>query len=80
MDNDSIFGTPPEPVFNLKGSCLSSELLEDLLYVQATHNEKTAQAATSADGAFKQGTIAGKQCLCLNSHSQLPSPSPTWSK
>ncbi|XP_033628956.1 cyclin N-terminal domain-containing protein 1-like [Asterias rubens] len=58
MDNDSIFGTPPEPVFNLKGSCLSSELLEDLLYVQATHNEKTAQAATSADGAFKQGTIA----------------------
>ena len=74
MADESIFGSPPEPVFNLKGCCLSSELLEDLLYVQAAQNEKTAKLSTSTDGIFKQGTIAGtflnKKSLALT----LPTP------
>ena len=57
---ESVFGTPPEPIFNLKGCCLSSELLEELLHVQAAHNEKAVNHSNIVDGAFKQGSIAGR--------------------
>ncbi|XP_038047122.1 cyclin N-terminal domain-containing protein 1-like [Patiria miniata] len=72
MADIAIFGTPPEPVFNLKGRCLSSELLEELLYVQAAQNENAVKNACSTDGAFKQGSIAEMVFLVCDKFNQPP--------
>ena len=72
MSCQGIFGTPPEPVFNMKGCCLSSMLLEELLITQATCNEEQIQMVSPNYGVFKCGRLAGKKCchkvkLCVES-------------
>lgn len=59
MYKSRIFGTPPEPVFNMKSACLPSELLEEALYVLADENEKSMDDASGIQGFFKDGKTAG---------------------
>lgn len=63
MDNPRIFGTPPEPVFNMKGCCLSSSLLEELLVVLAAGNEKELQRVSPNCGLFKCGSLV--ECIFI---------------
>lgn len=60
MYKSRIFGTPPEPVFNMKSACLPPELLEEALYVLADENEKSMDNASRIHGFFKGGKTAGK--------------------
>ena len=60
MDQSRIFGTPPEPVFNMRGCCLSPNLLEELLFTQAASNERQTQKATAEQGIFKCGSLVGE--------------------
>ncbi|XP_032242292.1 cyclin N-terminal domain-containing protein 1 [Nematostella vectensis] len=55
MHINRIFGTPPEPVFNMRVACLSAELLEEALYVLAEENEKNMDNAWDRQGFFKGG-------------------------
>ena len=59
MYKSRIFGTPPEPVFNMKSACLPPELLEEALYVLADENEKSMDDANGIQGFFKDGKTAG---------------------
>lgn len=59
MYKSRIFGTPPEPVFNMKSACLPPELLEEALYVLAAENEKSMNDANGMQGFFKGGKTAG---------------------
>lgn len=59
MYKSRIFGTPPEPVFNMKSACLPPELLEEALYVLADENEKSMDDASAIQGFFKGGKTAG---------------------
>lgn len=61
MYKNRIFGTPPEPVFNMKSACLPPELLEEALYVLADENEKSMDNASGIQGFFKGGKTAGKR-------------------
>ena len=61
MYKNRIFGTPPEPVFNMKSACLPPELLEEALYVLADENEKNMDNASGIQGFFKGGKTAGKR-------------------
>ncbi|XP_011674143.1 cyclin N-terminal domain-containing protein 1 [Strongylocentrotus purpuratus] len=63
MDQSRIFGTPPEPVFNMKGCCLSPNLLEELLFTQAASNERQTQKATAEQGIFKCGSLV--ECVFI---------------
>lgn len=58
MYKNRIFGTPPEPVFNMKSACLPPELLEEALYVLADENEKSMDNASGIQGFFKGGKTA----------------------
>ncbi|XP_078361348.1 cyclin N-terminal domain-containing protein 1-like [Oculina patagonica] len=58
MYKSRIFGTPPEPVFNMKSACLPPELLEEALYVLAAENEKSMNDANGMQGFFKGGNTA----------------------
>ena len=49
QDDSGIFGSPPEPIFNLKPAGAPHDLLEEWLYTMAENNVKAAQQAT-----FKQ--------------------------
>lgn len=60
MYKSRIFGTPPEPVFNMKSACMPPELLEESLYVLADINEKNMDDASRIQGFFKGGKTAGK--------------------
>ena len=62
MYKSRIFGTPPEPVFNMKSACLPPELLEEALYVLAAENEKTMNSANGMQGFFKGAKTAGTNC------------------
>ena len=70
MYKSRIFGTPPEPVFNMKSACLPPELLEEALYVLADENEKSMDNASGIQGFFKGGKTAGnsklKNCVLQN--------------
>lgn len=59
MFRSRIFGTPPEPVFNMKTACLPPELLEEALYALAAENEKSMNSANGLQGFFKGGKNAG---------------------
>lgn len=59
MIRNKIFGTPPEPVFNMKSAGLTAELLEEALYVLADENEKKMDKASDRQGFFKGGKTAG---------------------
>ena len=59
MYKSRIFGTPPEPVFNMKSVCMTSELLEEALYVLADENERNMDDANAKQGLFKGGKTAG---------------------
>lgn len=59
MFRSRIFGTPPEPVFNMKTACLPPELLEEALYALAAENEKSMNGANGLQGFFKGGKNAG---------------------
>ena len=59
MYKSRIFGTPPEPVFNMKSACLPPDLLEEALYVLAAENEKSMNDANGMQGFFKGGKSAG---------------------
>lgn len=59
MYKSRIFGTPPEPVFNMKSACLPPDLLEEALYVLAAENEKSMNDANGMQGFFKGGRPAG---------------------
>lgn len=59
MFKSRIFGTPPEPVFNMKTACLPPELLEEALYALAAENEKSMNSANGLQGFFKGGENAG---------------------
>ena len=59
MYKSRIFGTPPEPVFNMKSACLPPDLLEEALYVLAAENEKSMNDANGLQGFFKGGKSAG---------------------
>ena len=41
-----IFGSPPEPVFNLRPIGMKPELLEEWLLVLANENAETTKSAT----------------------------------
>nr|XP_058944021.1 cyclin N-terminal domain-containing protein 1-like [Pocillopora verrucosa] len=58
MFRSRIFGTPPEPVFNMKTACLPPELLEEALYALAAENEKSMNSANGLQGFFKGGKNA----------------------
>lgn len=58
MSKSRIFGTPPEPVFNMKTACLPPELLEEALYALAAENEKSMNTANGMQGFFKGGKNA----------------------
>ncbi|XP_015754998.1 PREDICTED: cyclin N-terminal domain-containing protein 1-like [Acropora digitifera] len=58
MYKSRIFGTPPEPVFNMKSACMPPELLEESLYVLADINEKNMDDASRIQGFFKGGKTA----------------------
>lgn len=66
MCKKRIFGTPPEPLFNMKTVGMSPELLEETLYVLAEENEKNMDNAGERQGFFKGGTIAGEINSILN--------------
>lgn len=59
MYKKRIFGTPPEPLFNMKTVGMSSELLEETLYVLAEENEKNMDDAGERQGFFKGEITAG---------------------
>ena len=59
MYKSRIFGTPPEPVFNMRSACLPPDLLEEALYVLAAENEKSMNDANGMQGFFKGGKPAG---------------------
>ena len=61
MQRNRIFGTPPEPVFNMITSGLAPELLEEILYVLAEENEKNMDHINEHKGYFKGGRSAGRQ-------------------
>ncbi|XP_071478962.1 cyclin N-terminal domain-containing protein 1-like [Diadema antillarum] len=61
MACSQIFGTPPEPVFNMKGCCLSEGLLEELLITQASSNEANIQNVSAHYGVFRCGQLA--ECI-----------------
>ncbi|XP_041478240.1 cyclin N-terminal domain-containing protein 1-like [Lytechinus variegatus] len=63
MDTSRIFGTPPEPVFNMKGCCLSVNLLEELLFTQATANDRQIRRASAEYGLFKCGPLV--ECIFI---------------
>lgn len=60
MQRNRIFGTPPEPVFNMVTSGLTPELLEEILYVLAEENEKNMDCVHERKGYFKGGQSAGR--------------------
>ena len=63
MNENGIFGSPPEPHFNLKAYCLSPDLLEESLYILADENEKKIEkyaTEETEDGFFKDGKTVGK--------------------
>ena len=60
MQRNRIFGTPPQPVFNMVTSGLTPELLEEMLYVLAEENEKNMDCVNERKGYFKTGQSAGR--------------------
>lgn len=59
MYKKRIFGTPPEPLFNMKTVGMTPDLLEEALYVLAEENEKSLDGAAERQGYFKSGITAG---------------------
>lgn len=59
MYKKRIFGTPPEPLFNMRALGMSAELLEETLYVLAEENEKNMDNAMERQGFFRGGKTAG---------------------
>ena len=60
MQRTRIFGTPPEPVFNMTVSGLTPDVLEEILYVLADENEKNMDCINEHKGYFKGGQSAGR--------------------
>ncbi|KAI0227109.1 Cyclin N-terminal domain-containing protein 1 [Lamellibrachia satsuma] len=56
--DSGIFGTPPEPFFNMKPIGMSADLLEEWLIVLANENQQNMSSATHKQGYFKNGDSA----------------------
>lgn len=44
-NHEGIFGTPPEPLFNVSPSSLSPDMLEDWLFILAKENSSYMKTA-----------------------------------
>nr|XP_002735714.2 PREDICTED: cyclin N-terminal domain-containing protein 1-like [Saccoglossus kowalevskii] len=70
-----IFGSPPEPVFNLEGACMPAELLEDQLFILASQNEEYAQCNTIYDQGYFCSGILAQYIFLVCEKFRLPSES-----
>ncbi|XP_077989822.1 cyclin N-terminal domain-containing protein 1-like [Glandiceps talaboti] len=73
MSMEQIFGSPPEPVFNLQGACIPAELLEDMLYILASESEENAKSCLGQNyGRFCGGKVADYIFLLCDYFKQPP--------
>ncbi|XP_070578002.1 cyclin N-terminal domain-containing protein 1-like [Ptychodera flava] len=73
MSAGQIFGSPPEPIFNLDGVCVQPDLLEDILHILASRSEERTKSAVGQNyGQFCGGDCAKYIFLLCERFNQPP--------